>query len=396
MPPDGYHQRFARELRRFEGTWNAAATISPPTLSPDGQVASWRIDTRGPNWRVETDFRLLRWDDMVRRDGARPGWERLLFGFGAYRDFIVSGAALAYFRTNWRYGLFFAAPLVALAAFVAIALLADDFAIRLEPALTPILAAVVAPLVFAGLWVWPGGRLRLAYMIDDWIFANDFTHRRHRDMEERLDRFAEQLIRDARDGAYDEIVISGHSLGAAFLPAVVDRALRRDPRLASGGKPLNLMSTGSSLLKIGLHPAAGWLKSAVGRIADAPAVYWVEYQALVDVINFYKTDPVEALGLPNTGKPIVRRIHIRDMLDTATYRRFRGDFFRLHRQFVMGNDKRYFYDYYLVCCGPLPFETLVSAHERLTSLFDPDGVVDIKASMAFTPVPEPCVMGWGS
>ena len=65
---------------------------------------------------------------------------------------------------------------------------------------------------------------------------------------------------------------------------------------ARRGKPLHIVSSGSSLLKVALHPAAGWLREAVGRVANAPAVYWVEYQALVDVINVYKVDPVVALG----------------------------------------------------------------------------------------------------
>jgi hypothetical protein len=356
VPPDRYHRRFERELRRFERTWNVSASLRRPTLSDDGLVASWHISTRGPNWRVDTEFRLLRWDDLVAADRARPGWKRVLRGGLALADFIASGAALAYFRVNWRYGLFFAAPIVA--AFV----------------------------LFAGLLYWPGRWLQLGYLLDDWSFAADFVHRRRRDIETRLDRLTEQLLEDARSRRFDEIVVSGHSLGAAFLPTLVDRALQRDPMLGASTR-LNLMSTGSSLLKIGLHPSAAWIRAAVGRIVRAPAVYWVEYQALVDVINFYRTNPVKAMNLPDTGKPIVRIVHIRDMLDAATYRHLRGDFFRLHRQFMMGNEKRYFYDYYLTCCGPLALPVAVAAQERLTALFGPDGALDIEASTALAVAP---------
>lgn len=378
MRPDRYHRRFERELRRFERTWTVSASLSPPTLSDDGLVASWRITTRGPNWQVETEFRLLRWDDLVAADQARPGWKRVLRGLGALADFLVSGAAVAYFRTNWRYGLFFAAPIVALACFTAIALALAAYVAHREPLLAPVAALVV----FAGLLYWPGQWLQLGYLLDDWSFAADFARRRRRDIEARLDRLAEQLLEDARSGRFDEILVSGHSFGAAFLPTLVDRALHRDPTLGRASVPLNLMSTGSSLLKVGLHPAAAWLRSAVGRIVCAPAIYWVEYQALVDIINFYRTNPVKALNLPACDKPIVRIVHIRDMLDAATYRRLRGDFFRLHRQFMMGNDKRYFYDYYLTCCGPLAFAVAVAAKEQVTMLFGSDGALDVDASTA--------------
>jgi hypothetical protein len=378
MPPDRYHRRFERELRRFERTWNVSASLLRPTLSADGLVASWHISTRGPNWRVETEFRLLRWDDLVAADRARPGWERVLRGGVALADFAVSGAALRYFRVNWRYGLFFATPIVVLASFAAIALALAAYLGRMEP----ILAPLVALAVFAGLLYWPGQWLQLGYLLDDWSFAADFAHRRRRDIEARLDRLAEQLLEDVRSRRFDEIIVSGHSLGAAFLPTLVDRVLQQDPVLGGAGASLNLMSTGSSLLKIALHPSAAWLRAAVGRIVGAPAVYWVEYQALVDVINFYRTNPVKALNLPDCGKPIVRVVHMRDMLDAATYRRLRGDFFRLHRQFMMGNDKRYFYDYYLTCCGPLALGVAVAAAERLTRLFGPDSALDVEAATA--------------
>jgi hypothetical protein len=73
----------------------------------------------------------------------------------------------------------------------------------------------------------------------------------------------------------------------------------------------------------------------------------------------------------------------------VTYRRLRGDFFRLHRQFMMGNDKRYFYDYYLTCCGPLALCVAVAAEQRLTLLFGPDGALDVEASTALAVPPLP-------
>jgi hypothetical protein len=79
------------------------------------------------------------------------------------------------------------------------------------------------------------------------------------------------------------------------------------------------------------------------------------------------------LKLPDTGRPMIRRVHIRDMLEAATYRRFKANFFRLHRQLVMGNEKRYFYDYYMICCGPLRLETRVLRPETVVPSFAPDG-----------------------
>ena len=135
------------------------------------------------------------------------------------------------------------------------------------------------------------------------------------------------------------------------------------------------MSTGSSLLKVALHPAARWLREAVGRVANAPAIYWVEYQALVDVINVYKVDPVVALGMPATGKPIVKIIRIRMMVEEATYKRFHLNFLRIHRQAVMGNERRYFYDYYMLCCGPIALQERVENPDWAVAAFAADGAL---------------------
>ncbi len=45
-------------------------------------------------------------------------------------------------------------------------------------------------------------------------------------------------------------------------------------------------------------------------MANTPGIYWVEFfQALVDVINVYKVDPVVALDMKATG-PIIKIIRI--------------------------------------------------------------------------------------
>jgi hypothetical protein len=128
-------------------------------------------------------------------------------------------------------------------------------------------------------------------------------------------------------------------------------------------------------MKVALHPAAGWIRETVGRVAAAPGLFWVEYQALVDVINVYKVDPVVALGMPFAGRPIVKIIRIRMMVEEHTYRRFRLNFLRIHRQAVMGNERRYFYDYYMLCCGPLPLADQVANGEQAVAAFAADGAL---------------------
>jgi hypothetical protein len=382
ISPERQHERFSREIQRFERTWNVATSVSVMALSKDSAVASWRIETRAPNWRVETEYRSLRWDDVVAADFARSDVVRLPRALFAFADFIFSGTALRYFAVNWRYGLFFLYPIVILAAFAAAAIYGSLALANLDLPAPVLLGPAAALAIFAALIVWPGRPMLLPYMLDDWLFAYELVHKTRPELEQRLDSFAQDLAARLRDQSFDEIIVSAHSLGNALKLEVVDRALRLVPDFGRAGEKLSLLSTGSSLLKIALHPAGGWLKAAVERVSRHPAIFWIEYHALVDLISFYKVNPVTALKLPATGKPLLRKLRVRHMLEDETYRRFRGNFFRLHRQLVMGNDRRYFYDYFMICCGPFRLETRAEDPELMMTAIAQDGSLQLPESLS--------------
>jgi len=374
-----WYRRFERELKRFEATWNAQATMSPPVISEDSALAGWKIDTKGENWRTETEYRLLRWDDFVTADFARSDLERVPKGIAALLDFVFSGAAIRYFIVSVRYGFFFLYPFVILAGIVAAAIFAPKLLALLGLPIPGLVAFVLSIAVFVGLMYVLGRVLLLNYMFDDWIFAAQFVHRSRPGLDERLDRFAREIVTCAKDTSCDEVIVSAHSLGGALIMDVLDRALKLDPQLGQHGPKLWLMATGSSLLKVALHPKGKWLREAVARVADAKGIDWIEYQAIVDVISFYKVNPVVAMGLSERRNPIVQKVKIRDMLAPETYKRFWGNFFRLHRQWSMGNERRYFYDYYQVICGPAPLARRV-ANNKLVDCFASDGSYDAEAA----------------
>lgn len=372
--PDRQHHRFIREMARFNKAWSLQGTVSPPRLSADGAIASWTVESRGPNWQVTTEFHWFRWDDFVTADGARSDWLRFPLGIAALMEFILTGTVTKYFVVAWRYGGFFLFPLLYLVGMAWLAIGLSRFAVGHLALPYPLVTAPVLWLaIFVALRLTFGRYVHIGYALDDWYFARDLAHRARPEVDARLDRLAHELVRLARETDADEILLHGHSLGAPLLLSVVDRALRLDPQLGARGEPLHIVSTGSSLLKVALHPAAGWLREAVGRLAQAPSIYWVEYQALVDIINVYKVDPVVALGMAATGKPIVKIFRIRMMVEDHTYRRFHLNFLRVHRQAVMGNERRYFYDYYMLCCGPLLLRDWVENPDRAVAAFAGDG-----------------------
>lgn len=369
--PHEAYRGFARELRRFESTWSVTTSISGPVV--DADIASWRAVASGPNWRVETEYRLVRWDDIIVATAQQPMWRRIPLALMAFLDFVLAGAFWGYVRTNWRYAGFFLYPFVVFGLLVALAWLAEGLVARTSG--SALIGVCVGLAAFAFLMQWPAKRLYLPLLFDDWIFSRDYIRRSNAVLDPRLDRVARELVAYANESGADEILVIGHSLGAVLAADLLDRALRLEPDLGKARSRVAFASVGSSLLKIGLHRRAARLRAAVARVASASHIFWVEYQALTDVMNFYKTNPVAAMGLSVPGRPVVRVERIRRMVHPARYRRIRRNFFKVHCQFVKGNDRRAAYDYFMLLCGPLSVERQVRYADGAVSAIGSDGAL---------------------
>jgi hypothetical protein len=349
-PPDDAYRRFLRELKRFERTWSVKASVGAPDISPDEM--KWTITTNGPNWRVENQFHLVRWDDIIQSRSREPLWKRLPLGIFAFFDFVVAGALWGYFRTNWHYAIFFLYPFM-LFGFLAAIALAIGMLIGRGDALTGSMTGLAAfAVLLAGPWRW----LHLAPLFDDWIFSRDYIRVGNPVLRHRLDRIAKKIVEAARETTVDEILVVGHSLGAVLAVDLIDKILALRPALGLGGPRIAFITIGSSVLKIGLHRGARDFRGAVARVATAPGVFWGDYQARVDIMNFYGTYPTAEMALTASPGPVVRLVEIGRMLEHTIYRRMRLRFFRLHCQFVSGNERRAEYDYFMLVCGPLSAE----------------------------------------
>jgi len=361
-------RRFVRELARFERTWSVKASMGAPQESAD--QAKWSVTTTGTNWRVESDYRLVRWDDVIEDFSGQTVWRRVALGVMAFLDFIWAGALWGYLRTNWHYAVFFLYPFVMFGLFIATACAAGAYAGHASGSIA--LATASGLLVMAALMLGPWRWLHLDMLFDDWIFARDYVRSGNANLEKRLDNIARELVAAARSSGTDEIVVIGHSLGAALAVNLLDRALELEPALGSR-TPITFLSIGSSILKVGLHRAAVRFRAAVERVAQAPGILWGDFQARIDIMNFYDVDPMAEMSLPSKPGPVIRLVELGRMLQHDVYRRMRLRFYRLHSQFVSGNDKRASYDYFMLVCGPVSARYQTLASDGALSMIGEDG-----------------------
>lgn len=376
-PPATVQRRFARELARFQITWSVKASID--ALDENGDEAKWHILTRGPNWNVETDYRLVLWDDVIENYSRLAFWHRIPLGLISFMDFVWAGALWGYLRTNWHYAVFFLYPFGMFGASIAALYHVGLFAFHRSGSVPVAIASCV--FVFSLLLLGPARWLHVNALFDDWNFSREYIRNGNSTIEKRLDRLAGEIIRAARSSEADELLIFGHSLGAVLAIDLLDRALKLDPALGKTGTPVTFLSIGSSILKIGLHRGATSFRAAVERVARAPGIFWGDYQARIDVMNFYNRNPMAEMSLPTRYGPVVKLVEFSQMLERAIYRRIRLRFYRVHCQFISGNDRRALYDYFMLCCGPISAKFQTLAPDGALSMVQNDGrLIDIVAA----------------
>lgn len=364
-------RRFVRELGRFETTWSVKTSID--SLQEGIDQTKSRVVTRGPNWHVETDYRVIRWDDVIENFCRQTFWRRIQLGVITFVEFIAAGAFRGYLRTSWYYAGFFLYPFVMFDTMIATAISAAVFALVKSKSIA--VAIAIGLFVLAALFLGPWRWLHLNTLFDDWIFARDYIRKGNTILEQRLDAIAGEMVVAARSANADEILVVGHSLGAVLAIDLLDRALKLDPMLGATGTPVTLLSIGSSILKIGLHRGAGRFRAAAERVARAPGIFWGDYQSRIDIMNFYNTDPMAEMSLTTKHGPVVRFIEFSRALERRVYRRIRFRFYRLHCQFISGNDKRDFYDYFMLVCGPISAKSQTLASEGAVSMIGEDGTL---------------------
>lgn len=371
--PHSLDRRMKSGLNRFAALWGAKTTVAEPTLAEDGRVMTWEVDARGPNWTTRCTYNVLRWDDLMMPYFHQPWSSKMIRGYRALFEFARTGTIARYFKANVRYGLFVLYPILLLVGFAIVGVLAGIAVAAIGAPLPWITGTIVGALCFLLLLRYLGRYFHLDFALADWAFAADLARREVPGLEDYLARFRDVVIANVRDPDVDEVLLSSVSLGAVMLTETIARAYSTAPDLGAAMDKVAFLTVGSSILKIGLHPSAEDFRKDVGRIGSEPTLFWAEYQAKVDPINFYKTDPVADLGMPATGRPIVEQVRIRDMMSAEGYREAQWSSLLLHRQFVMPNAKRYFYDFYQMAFGPMDLRRRVALGRDAADAFADDG-----------------------
>ena len=361
----GYYRMFERGFARFLKIWPLRTHLSPLELESQ-DFARWNIETAGPNWQVATRYDFLRQEHIIRANMSEPLWRQIPSALAWAFDYVVSGAIFRVLRASGYFGavlLYFQGMLllwlgVSLAGGWLIAHLATRYGGL--PLLAAVLLGLAGAIAILMLLRRLADRWFVVQINNHWPHLCAFARGEPTCFDPPVEAGAQRLLAAVSANDADEIVVIGHSGGGALAPAVVVRALELDPDVGRRGPPVVLLTLGSIAPGAALHPRAEKLRALFARLAVEPSVRWIDCQTRLDVMNFWDFDPVDGIGVqvgPQRCNPLVWNLRLRDMLADDFVNRNRINFFRLHYQFIMANDHRAAYDYFMLVCGPLPVVT---------------------------------------
>jgi hypothetical protein len=359
-----YRRMFQREFARTCEIYGLTGKVGDVKEHPKRDTAKWDVTTNGDGWQVETDYRLLQWDDIVREDQLRPAWWKIVQMYRTIGVSILNGAYRRILRADWRFGLFAFTPLVLITAWILVGSFIGVLCMNLVAGLrAPELVAKIVGAVtgvggFASILWLTESTTRLLQRCDEAATADQMVNRKRKDIEQRLDTFTNDIVDAVRKSNADEVIIAGHGFGAVLAIDVLGRALIRDPNLGKDGTRVALVTLGANLPVVGFDPEAKWFRNRLRQLAVAPGIDWVDVQSRDDVLNFCPFDPLTGHDIvledDERRNPHVVALSFRDLWRPGTFSLRRWRFFTAHSQYLFANERLgSAYDYYLICCGPV-------------------------------------------
>ena len=358
-----YYRMFRTELRKFGRLYQLSATMSRPKVAADDEMASWTIETKADDWQTRTNYDFLRFEDFIQRDLASPIWRTVFHAVWIYWRMVFAGTIARFAKANWRFATFVTYPhFVLLLEALGAAGMAFVFRKGLDalgiPAVFSVAAATAIFVALLGIMLkYTENSTYVLYLLTDHVWTWQFAHRGRPAWDLRIDRFAQHLVDVARSSDAEEVVIVGHSSGSFLGIEVLARALKLDPALGRHGPRIVLLTIGGNLPIVGFHAAAQDFRDHLRMLAVEPSIDWIDCQARKDVMNFYPFDPIKSHGIDvgTAGRnPTIVPVRFRDIIRADHYERFRWQFFRVHFQFVMANERPHAYDFFMIVCGPVP------------------------------------------
>lgn len=212
-----YYRMFRREFRRTCELYGLTGKIGKPQNDPERFTTAWDVTTNGDGWQVETQYLFLRWEDIIRKDFARPAWWKIVHMYRAMAAALANGVMWRILKAHWRFGLFILYPMVLMTVWLLLGAFVGTLCMKLvaglgAPALVSNIVGTMTGLgSFASMLWLTEPRTYLLYLCDDTVSTQQFAHRQRPDWEARMQAFAGEVAAAVRASDAEEVIKIGRA-----------------------------------------------------------------------------------------------------------------------------------------------------------------------------------------
>ena len=357
-----YYSVFKTEAAKMSEVTGADIEVSP-RRNQERLSTQWKINYEEDGVAVETVYRTLNYDDLIRRHWVKSELSILWKMVKTYWLLLKHG----FFKQRWRVQkpVFYMGIFLVLLVLVSLGAVAGVITLIwiLSPwgAVMNAILSVVSVIVVLGIIRLIDRRMNYYWLMRGICFSGAQEQYDDPHYEGKMEVFAEEVSMTLLSEEFDEVLLVGHSSGALWASEVAGRVIAKGT--FGNNRPLksklNVLTLGSciplmtgSTLNKGYHDH---LKS----LAFCDEVDWLDISERTDFAASYLVDPVALI--PDVVKledyqpriPRLQRARFFQLFDDAEFKQFQKDAYRVHFQFLYASDKDGPYNFFRLVCGPL-------------------------------------------
>jgi hypothetical protein len=358
--PRHYHRLYRSAARQRPATEAGESVTVGPKVVDDALSEHWRVRWQTPAGPpLDSQYTVLRWDDIVRRHWPRNA-------LGVLRDYwhfylqpgIPSGLLRIHAVAPNAFWLAVLPGLLLLGT--GLVSLGVAAVLHRVSSLSPVWVALSSGLLWLAAWRGLEARLNSEWLLRLYSFTVSQSLVQIPGLEQRIDELAQRLVQCAAETSAQELMVVAHSTGSLLGSSVLARAVRLAPWLGTRGPQLSYITLGHCT------PILAWMKGGQSFSRDletlahhTPLVWW-DYSAPADWAAFHGTPPWLNAGTARLHHTSPRFHRI---MQPAHYRALlAGDRQALHMQYLKAPDLAGGYDPVRLTAGP---HTLAEQHAAL-------------------------------
>jgi hypothetical protein len=163
-------------------------------------------------------------------------------------------------------------------------------------------------------------------------------------------------VDEVQGGAWDEIIVMGHSSGSIHAADMVGRALIKHPDLGATGTPVGLITLGHCMPGYSMAGPGPVYRNALAALTNARRIRWLDITSAADPGAGGAWSPLRHSAHDADEARVERRSpRFHRALTPEAFRALKRDPMAHHFQYMRSSDDPGVYDWYRLAFGPGAF-----------------------------------------